>query len=321
MANFLNSVDERTQLAGTNKLEILLFSLGKDPKTGREEAFGINVFKVREVMRVPEIVHAPDMPPGVEGMVSLRGHTLPVIDLARFCDIERDEKPQILVITEYNRTQQGFLVHSVDQILRMDWDQIKAPPGMLAHRHGGLVTAVTELQDNRLVMILDVEKVLDETTGRTSDPMIYEDIQKVSRPATVFYADDSSVARKQIERTLDTMGVRHMGATNGKEAWQKLQQIADEAEGAGESLADRVDVVLTDIEMPEMDGYVLTKQINADNRMKSVPVIMHSSLSSSTNEDRGKAVGATDYVPKFQPKELADTLAPYLAEERVAGAE
>ncbi|MFO8155325.1 MAG: chemotaxis protein [Pseudomonadota bacterium] len=315
MANFIQAVDERTKLAGTNKLEILLFSLGTDPNTGREELFGINVFKVKEVMRVPEIVHAPDMPPGVEGMVSLRGNTLPVINLAQFCDIRQEEKPQILVVTEYNRFQQGFLVHSVDQILRMDWDAIKAPPSMMAHRHGGLVTAVSELEDGRLVMILDVEKVLDETTGRTADPLIYEDIGTIDQPATVFFADDSSVARKQIQKTLDTMGVRHMGATNGKEAWNKLQMLADEAENRGERLRDRIDLILTDVEMPEMDGYVLTRKIKEDARTRDIPVIMHSSLSSTTNEERGKAVGADNYVAKFRPKELADTLTPYLRVE------
>jgi len=101
MANFIDSVDSRTQLAGTNRLEVLLFSLGFNKRTGREETFGVNVFKVREVMHIPEITHAPDMPPSVEGMVSLRGAMIPIINLTKFCGVECDEKPAILIVTEY----------------------------------------------------------------------------------------------------------------------------------------------------------------------------------------------------------------------------
>ena len=163
-ANFINSVDERTQLAGANRLEILLFSLGTDNQTGREEVYGINVFKVREVMYVPEITHAPDTPPAVEGVVSLRGTMVPVVDLASFCNIEADKSQRVLIVTEFNRHTQGLLVNSVEHIVRMEWNEIKVPPPMLAHRMGGLVTAVTELKDGRIVMILDVEKVLAVAT-------------------------------------------------------------------------------------------------------------------------------------------------------------
>ena len=166
--NFIQSVDERTRLAGANRLEILLFSLGKDENTGREEVFGINVFKIREVMHVPNVTHAPDMPPGVKGMVSLRGQMIPVIDLAHFCEMNVIEQPNVLIVTEFNRATQGFLVSSVEQILRMEWNEIKVPPSMLANRMGGLVTAVTELPDQRIVMVIDVEKVLAETSLASS---------------------------------------------------------------------------------------------------------------------------------------------------------
>ena len=131
MTSFIQSVDARTQLAGTNRLEVLLFSLGNDTETGREEVFGINVFKVREVMHVPVITHAPDMPEAVEGMVSLRGTMVPVINLQKFCGVRTTSKPKILMITEYNKHIQGFLVDSVDMIERLNWDEIKAPPQML----------------------------------------------------------------------------------------------------------------------------------------------------------------------------------------------
>lgn len=312
MANFIQSVDERTKLAGANRLEILLFSLGKDRATGREEVFGINVFKVREVMNLPAITKAPDMPPGVKGMVSLRGNTIPVVDLAHFCNMDIDEPPGILVVTEYNKGIQGFLVHSVEQIIRMEWNDIKVPPTMMAHRMGGLVTAVSQLQDDRIVMILDVEKILAETSNMGIDPADLAEVEKLDIDATVMFADDSSVARKQIETTLDHMGVKHLSAKNGIEAWEKLKEIADRADASGVASNKLISLILTDVEMPGMDGYVLTKKIKESGRFKGIPVIMHSSLSADANVDIGRAVGADDYVPKFDARELAAMLRKHL---------
>ncbi|HHQ42088.1 MAG TPA: purine-binding chemotaxis protein CheW, partial [Chromatiales bacterium] len=206
MASFMDSVDERTRLAGANRLEVLLFSLGTDRATGRSEVFGINVFKVREVMQVPEITRAPDVPPAVEGMISLRGNMIPVINLARFCGFDAEEEPQILIITEYNRFVQALLVHSVESILRLEWTQVKVPPPMMQNRMGGLITAVTQLDDGRIVMILDVEKVLAETADFGNDPELYDAVEPLDVDATVVFADDSAVARRQIEQTLDRMG-------------------------------------------------------------------------------------------------------------------
>jgi two-component system chemotaxis response regulator CheV len=154
MSELLRNVDERTKLAGTNKLEILMFTLGLDIRSQRREIFGINVFKVREVMRVPPITRAPEMPDAVEGMLSLRGVLVPVIDLAKYTGIQADTKPEIMIVTEYNGHTQGFLVEAVDTILRLDWSSMKVPPDMLNSQMGGLVTAVTELPDGRLVKML-----------------------------------------------------------------------------------------------------------------------------------------------------------------------
>ncbi|MFI0459339.1 MAG: chemotaxis protein CheW, partial [Candidatus Thiodiazotropha endolucinida] len=204
MSNFIKSVDDRTRLAGTNRLEVLLFSLGKDLRTGREETYGVNVFKVREVMLVPEITHAPDMPPSVEGMVSLRGNMIPVINLPDFCGIQTEERPGILIVTEYNKNVQGFLVHAVDTIERLAWEDVKVPPTMMAQQHGGLVTAVTELKDKRLVMIMDVEMVLSQTSGFGQNSEIFEGIQDIGdSDITLLFADDSAVARDQIIRTME----------------------------------------------------------------------------------------------------------------------
>jgi len=310
MANFIQSVDDRTQLAGTNRLEVLLFSLGKDNITGRDEVFGINVFKVREVMHVPEITHAPDMPESVEGMVSLRGAMVPVINLQKFCSVEAEERPKILMITEYNKNVQGFLVHSVDNIERLDWDEVKAPPAMLASRLGGLVTAVAELESKKLVMIMDVEKVLADTASLYGETSLYDGIKKhgKSEHITVLFADDSVVARDQITKTLEHMGIKYIMTKTGLEAWNRLKDIADKSDKTGRDITEYINMILTDVEMPEMDGYVLTRKIKADPRFKGVPVIMHSSLTAEANQALGKGVGADAYVPKFQPTELSSML-------------
>jgi two-component system chemotaxis response regulator CheV len=309
MSDLLKSIDARTKLAGTNKLEILLFSLGVDQRTGRRETYGINVFKVREVMRTPAITAAPDMPASVEGMVSLRGVLVPVIDLAKYAGIVPETPRDIMIVTEYNGHTQGFLVEGVDTILRLDWSKMRIPPEMLTAQTGGLVTAVTELEDGRLVMMMDVEKVLSETTNIDSE-MMYRGVVTLDRPdCTVFYCDDSSVARKQIERTLSAMGVKGVAAVNGRQMWEEMEKVAAYAQAVGKSPASLINLVLTDIEMPEMDGYILTKQIKSDPRFASIPVVMHSSLSGMSNQKLGLSVGVDEYVPKFEPQRLSETLA------------
>lgn len=309
MSDLLKNIDARTRLAGTNKLEILLFTLGVDQRTGRRETFGINVFKVREVMRTPGITAAPDMPSSVEGMVSLRGVLVPVVDLAKYVSVGTDTPREIMIVTEYNGHTQGFLVEAVDTILRLDWSQMRVPPDMLTANMGGLVTAVTELPGNKLVMMLDVEKVLSETT-RYDDSFMFKDIDPIDDGSrhTVLFADDSSVARKQITQTLDVLGVRYIAAINGRQAWEELKKLATHAENSGRKVRDMLSLVLTDVEMPEMDGYILTRNIKSDSRFEGVPVVMHSSLSGMSNQQLGKSVGVDEYVPKFEPQRLSQTL-------------
>ncbi len=308
MSELLKSVDARTKLAGTNKLEILLFTLGPHSVTGRRETFGINVFKVREVMRTPAITAAPEMPDAVEGMVSLRGALVPVIDLAHYARVSPDSPRSIMIVTEYAGHTQGFLVEAVDTILRLDWSQMKVPPEMLLAEMGGLVTAVTELADGRLVMMLDVEKVLSET-GKYDDDAIYQNIEPLNDPSlTVFFADDSSVARRQIIRTLEAMHIKYVETTNGRAAWEELERIAAYAQASNQNVKNLVSLILTDVEMPEMDGYILTKKIKTDPRFAGIPVVMHSSLSGTSNQQLGRSVGVDEYVPKLEPRKLAETL-------------
>ncbi len=308
MSDLLKRIDARTKLAGANKLEILLFTLGTDASTARKETFGINVFKVREVMRIPAITRAPDMPSAVEGMVSLRGGLVPVVDLAKYIGITTDAPPSIMIVTEYNGHTQGFLVDEVDTILRLDWSEMKVPPSMLTARMGGLVTAVTELKDGRLVMMLDVEKILADT-AQIDDSHLFATLTPLPKAnRTVLYADDSSVARRQIERTLEALNIKGISSINGRQGWDELQKIAAQAEVAGKPVSEYIQLVLTDVEMPEMDGYVLTKNIKSDSRFAGIPVLMHSSLSSEANRHLGMSVGVDEYVPKFEPHRLAEVL-------------
>ncbi len=301
----LETVDGRTKLAGSNKMEILLFTLG----TG--EVFGINVFKVREVSQTPSITKTPNTPPGVEGVISLRGNIIPVISLAKFINIDGapPDSGQTMIVTEFSRHTQGFLVHDVDRIIRVDWDKVKPPTSMLTGADS-MITAITELPDGKLVSILDVEQILAQAIGEEDVPPL----EKVDseREHMIFFADDSMVARKEITRVLETMGIKYQQATNGLEAWDKLQGLATRAQAEGVALKDQISLILTDAEMPEMDGYVLTKQIKSDHRFDGIPVIMHSSLSSEANRAMGQNVGVDSYVAKFDPAVLADTLRPFL---------
>lgn len=304
-ADLLEAVDARTKLAGSNKMEILLFSLGT------REVFGINVFKVREVTKTPPITKTPNMPAGVEGVISLRGNIIPVISLARF--VNREEVARIgqtMMVTEYSRRTQGFLVDSVDRIVRVDWDQVKSPESIISG-NDGLITAITRLPDGKLISILDVEQVLADAFGEAAIPAL-EPVAADQAELTVFFADDSLIARKEISQVLDRMRVKYHQANNGNEAWQRLQAMAQRATQDGVPLSAQLSVILVDAEMPEMDGYVLTRHIKADRRFEGVPVVMHSSLSSVANRAMGQSVGVDAYVAKFDPVVLADTLRPLL---------
>ena len=309
MSELMKNIDGRTKLAGTNKLEILLFTLGTDTRSGRCETYGINVFKVREVMRVPAITRPPVLPPSVEGMVSLRGQLVPVVDLVKYTGVQTEIKPEVMIVTEYNGRTQGFVVEAVDTILRLDWSSIRVPPEMFSSHMGGLVTAVTELPDGRLVMLIDVEKILAETTNSYEDESIYRLVKPVKQEnRTIFFCDDSPVAREQIERTLQAMNVKYHFAANGRTAWENLKKFAAQADEAGVKLSSLIQVILTDVEMPEMDGYILTKSVKSDPRFTGIPVIMHSSLSGMANQALGLSVGVDEYVSKFEPQRLAETL-------------
>jgi two-component system chemotaxis response regulator CheV len=303
--SLLDSVDARTRMAGSNKMEILLFSLGT------RETFGINVFKVREVGRTPHITKTPNMPKGVEGLVSLRGNVIPVLSLFSFLDHQgkQVELGKTMMVAEYSKKTLGFLVHEVDRIIAVDWEKVKTPESVFSSNQG-LITAITELDNGKLVSLLDVEQILSNAFGEA----VIVDVPpaQVSEEVGIFFVDDSIVARKKIAEVLDKLHIKYKQAVNGAEAWTRLQGLADHAQQTGGSLRNDVRLILVDAEMPEMDGYVLTKHIKADSRFEGIPVVMHSSLSSEANRAMGQAVGVDAYVAKFDAGVLADTLRPIL---------
>lgn len=299
----LERIDARTNLAGTNKMEILLFSLGGNEK------FGINVFKVKEVCQIGKITRTPNMPGGVDGIVSLRGHVMPVLNLANFMGMHPEKRHETMLVAEFNRHILGFLVEGVDRIIRVDWDKVHPTEGMLSDK-GALITAITELEDGSLVSILDVEQILADAFGEA----VVGNVERIEseHELCIFFADDSLVARRKIIEVLDKMGIKHVQSNNGREAWDRLKAMADAAQSAGVNLHDQIQVILTDAEMPEMDGYVLTQHIKGDNRFDDIPVVMHSSLSSDANRAMGKRVGVDYYVSKFDSIVLSTTLRPLL---------
>jgi two-component system chemotaxis response regulator CheV len=308
MAKWMAEIDQRTRLAGANQMELLMFHLGT------EEIYGINVFKIREVMQLPPVTRIPDSDPRILGLVNLRGENIALVDLAQAIGLGRIETAGAkLIIAEYNDNKQGFLVGGVDRIIRMSWERIQIPPAMVQSSRQGAVTAVTKLEDGRMVLILDVEKVLAELHPR-ADEEVLVGIEMVKELAgmRVLIADDSIVARKQIMKTLERLGMKWEETQTGKEALTRLRNYADAADVAGKTIFDYLAGVITDIEMPEMDGFSLTKHIREDSRFQGLPILMHSSLSGECNVDRGKAMGVTDYVTKFQPVELRDKLVKHL---------
>lgn len=304
MAGLLEGVDMRTKLAGHNRLELLLFRLG-----GRQR-FGINVFKVQEVIQCPPLTSVPQSHPVVLGIANMRGKTIAILDLARAIGAAptEDHREKFVIVTEYNNKVQGFLVDSVDHIVNMNWDEILPPPKGAAQ--GSYMTAVTQVEEE-LVQIIDVEKVLEEVVGAdqtVSEGVIKERVSEI--PQHVLMVDDSSVARKQVTRVLAQMGVEYTTANDGQQALDQLQTWIDE----GKDMENWLALIISDIEMPRMDGYSLTKTVREHPQLSNLHVILHTSLSGVFNSAMVDKVGANDFLPKWEPDTLATLVQQHLHE-------
>ncbi|AAZ33793.1 chemotaxis protein CheW [Pseudomonas amygdali pv. tabaci str. ATCC 11528] len=297
MAGVMDSVNQRTQLVGQNRLELLLFRL--DGK----QLYGINVFKVKEVLQCPKLTIMPKSSKIVRGVANIRGGTIPIMDLAMATGSTGmiSLVNSFVIITEYNTKVQGFLVHSVERIVNMNWEEIHPPPKGTGRDH--YLTAVTRV-DNQLVEIIDVEKILAEVapvSEEISVGVIDAEVQHKAVSMRVLTVDDSSVARKQVSRCLETVGVEVVALNDGRQALDYLLKMVAEGKKPEEEFL----MMISDIEMPEMDGYTLTAAIRNDPRMQKMHITLHTSLSGVFNQAMVKKVGADDFLAKFRPDDLA----------------
>ncbi|WP_299074866.1 chemotaxis protein CheV [uncultured Paraglaciecola sp.] len=300
MSEILNSVNQRTQLVGENRLELLLFKLNS------RQRFGINVFKVREVLQCPKLTSMPKLNRLVRGIAHIRGQTISVIDMSLAVGGKKieDLSTAFIVIAEYNSSVQGFLVSSVERIVNTNWQSIMPPPkgsGRVSY-----LTAVTQIE-GELIEILDVEKILNEISPVNTD--LSDDVAtgiqvENEQEKIIFIADDSSVARNQVKKALSSFGLKIELAKNGLEALERLKEIAADTG----DITDKVGVLISDIEMPEMDGYTLTAEIRNTPELKKLHVILHTSLSGVFNQAMVEKVGADDFIAKFHPDELATSV-------------
>ena len=311
MNTSMRDIDERTNLAGNSMFELLLFRLGAAPGTDRRELFGINVFKVREILVMPEITVMVNAPPSIMGVANIRGQMITVINLPAIVGCNPTKGLGILLVTEFARTTQAFAVEEVNEIVRLEWKHVLSAEG----NGGRLVTSIARLdgiaENTRLAQVLDVEQILRDVfpppPPALNDDALLPKLQ-LACGTVILAADDSAVARMLIEQGLQAMEVPYIMTKTGQEAWGQLQALSAQAVTEGKTVQDKVALVLTDLEMPEMDGFTLTRNIKQDVRFKSIPVVIHSSLTGSTNERHVKSVGADAYVAKFVAEELAATI-------------
>ncbi len=298
MAGVLDSVNQRTQLVGQNRLELLLFNLGGS------QTYGINVFKVKEVLQCPSLSEIPKRNPVIRGLAHIRGGTIPIMDLklATGHPALDDLANCFVIIAEYNRSTQGFLVKGVERIVNMNWSDIHPPPKGAGRNN--YLTAVTEVE-GKLVEIIDVEKILAEVTPmqeHVSADIIEAAQEEISVQKHILIVDDSSIARKQIQKVVEALGVKTTLRKDGKEALEFLESLVEQGKDPYHELL----LVVSDIEMPEMDGYTFTAEVRANPGLKDLHIILHTSLSGVFNEAMVKKVGANDFLAKFHPDELAN---------------
>lgn len=305
----LEKVEQHTRLAGHNRVAMLLFRLGD------AQLFGINVFKVREVMRRPPLERMMGIHELLAGSCDYRGQTIPVIDLAAALGYPplRDEPSAHLMVTEFSRSVQGFLVADLQRMVQCDGEKMAEPPAVLGF--GNKVNAVTRL-DGALLAVVDVEQVLASIDSAPADLSVQmqrlADARQLS-PRRVMVVDDSLIARRRLVALFKQMSIECVVAKDGREALDKLRKLAagDPDEG--------VKLVVSDIEMPKLDGYALTRAIREAPELCRLKVVLHSSLSGGFNEAMVKEVKADAFVAKFQPDLLAQAVFELLPVDTAAG--
>ncbi|MBB5022799.1 chemotaxis protein CheV [Desulfurispira natronophila] len=306
--------------SGTNELEIVEFQLHRQLSDGTVKVgyFGINVAKVREIIRVPETTEYPNSHPSVLGIFNLRERLIPLIDLShwlRLATPSESRPEQKAIITEFNNSQSSFLVDGINRIHRISWEHVESPSQFLESRDSDCVVAVIRMS-NRLIMILDFEKIFadinpsqsmesyDVSTDKKIDKG--QDMVERRQSKTVFIADDSAFIRKLIQTTLSTAGYRIVSANDGAEAFDMLMEYEQSARLEGVPLDSMVNLLISDVEMPRMDGLHLVKRMRERDEFRYMPILMFSSIMSDENRRKALQLGADDTITKPQIGKLLE---------------
>ncbi|BCB95243.1 fused signal transduction protein/response regulator [Dissulfurispira thermophila] len=306
---------------GTNEMELVVFRMYGTQPDGSPEVldYGVNVAKVREIIPMPIFTKVPDMPAYADALAEVRGEVIPIVDLGKWMKIvppsSIEIRPKVIVLEMLGQTT-GMIVHEVERIRRIKWDQIKPPPSMLQAKHSGRITGVTKIDDEgeALLLILDLESIISDMGGfMPKHEIALEEIERVGKKklkGTVLIADDSSVARKILKDTLENVGLHVIEAVDGKQAMDILndflQRIGDQP------INNFIQLIISDVEMPEMDGLTFTKNVKANSKLQSLPIIVNTSLSGEENREKAKSVGADGYLVKFDVTKMINEISKFL---------
>jgi two-component system chemotaxis response regulator CheV len=293
--------DDNVLKVGSNEMELVDFRIFKQEKDRVYEGiYGVNVAKVREIIKIPNLTELPGVPEYIEGIFDLRGVVIPVVNLATWMNInepkDKNIKPRI-IIAEFSNILIGFIVHEAKRIRRISWDDIE--PASFATGMGALdrsqITGVTRIENDDVLLILDLESVVEELG--IYKPKVDENettIEKIQGTALIL--DDSTIARKLVHEALNKMGLKVIEARDGTEGIDKMAELY---EVYGESLDKELRIIISDVEMPKMDGFHFAANMKEDPRFAKIPIVFNSSISDHFSELRGKEAGGEAYLTKF----------------------
>ncbi|MEA2073277.1 MAG: chemotaxis protein [Campylobacterota bacterium] len=304
-------MDDNSLKVGSNEMELVDFRILKQEDGDVYEGiYGINVSKVREIIRVPALTELPGTPDFIEGIFDLRDVVIPVVNLAKWMGIdspESTEQTSRVIITEFNNVLIGFIVHEAKRIRRISWSEIE--PASFISTTGSLdsnkITGVTKIEGDNVLLILDLESVVQDLGLYEPDvDTIPKELETFSGLALVL--DDSATARKIVKEALVKMGFQVVEAMDGVEGLSKL----DELHGTyGENIADHLKIIISDVEMPKMDGFHFASNVKEDGRFKNIPIIFNSSISDHFSEGRGIEAGGEAYLVKFEASSFCNEVA------------
>lgn len=298
----METIDKILLESGTNELEIVEFQLDRREADGSTSQgyYGVNVGKVREIIKTPDnITEITKSHPSVEGVINLRGKIIPIINLPKWLGIyNQDLTLNKIIVTEFNKMYNGFLVSNVARIHRVSWEKVEPPSSLMSAGEDECVTGIIKF-DNKILMMLDFEKIIAEVNPATT---IKEGISEAkadeNRNKTILIAEDSGMISKLVKNSLTGVGYNVILAYNGEEALIKLSELAEKSSAHNKRLSNFVNLVISDIEMPKMDGLHLLTKIKSHPVLKDLPVIIFSSMASADNIKKWEGLGASDFISK-----------------------